>query len=224
MTQLSLRIRLLVTLAATMPGAIAATVSPSAAADFPSIQASTPASTPRATVRGAAVSAPASAPALVPGLDDNRVQMVVASQDLVKTLEVLSEQTQLKFSMSKGLKGTTSRLRIDGTGRAALDAVANQVGAVWWWNGAEVRLAPRNDIVTKSLKARDIDYVVLTAREMGLPMDLLSISRPSGRQTVRVSGPAGLVTDFEALNEEISGRLSNVSLTKFGRRRLVKLD
>jgi hypothetical protein len=221
MTQLSQRIRLLVTLAATMPGAIAATASASFAADF----AATPGGNPRSTVRSVAVSAPAFVPgSLVPGLDDNRVQMVVASQDLVKTLEVLSEQTQLKFSMSKGLKGTTSRLRIDGTGRAALDAVANQVGAVWWWNGAEVRLAPRNDIVTKSLKARDIDYVVLTAREMGLPMDLLSISKPSGRQNVRVSGPAGLVTDFETLNEEISGRLSNVSLTKFGRRRLVKLD
>jgi type II secretory pathway component GspD/PulD (secretin) len=175
---------------------------------------------PPARTRAAA----AADPALVPGLDDNRVQMVVASQDLTKTLEVLSEQTQLKFSISKGLKGTTSRLRIDGTGRAALDAVANQVGAVWWWNGSEVRLAPRSDIITKSLKARDIEYTVATARELGLPMNLLTISKPSGRQNVRVSGPSGLVSDFETLNEEISTRLSNVSLTKFGRRRLVKLD
>jgi hypothetical protein len=160
----------------------------------------------------------------VPGLDDNRVQMVVAQQDLSKTLEILSEQTQLKFTMSKGLKGTTSRLRIDGTGRAALNAVANQVGAVWWWNGSEVRLAARNDIVSHSVKARDIDYTISTARDMGLPMDMLAISKPSGRQNVRVSGPAGLVADFEALNEEISGRLSNVSLTKFGRRRVVKIE
>jgi hypothetical protein len=160
----------------------------------------------------------------VPGLDDNRVQMVVAQQDLAKTLEILSEQTQLKFTMSKGLKGTTSRLRIDGTGRAAVDAVASQVGAVWWWNGSEVRLAARNDIVSHNVKARDIDYTISSARALGLPMDLLAISKPSGRQNVRVSGPAGLVADFEALNEEISGRLSNVSLTKFGRRRVVKVE
>jgi hypothetical protein len=165
-----------------------------------------------------------SAPGFVPGLDDNRVQMVVAQQDLAKTLEMLSEQTQLKFTVSKGLKGTTSRLRIDGSGRTALDAVANQVGAVWWWNGSEVRLAQRNDIVTHSVKARDIDYTISTAREMGLPMDLLAISKPSGRQNVRISGPAGLVADFETLNEEISGRLSNISMTRFGRRRLVKVE
>jgi hypothetical protein len=165
-----------------------------------------------------------SAPGFVPGLDDNRVQMVVAQQDLAKTLEMLSEQTQLKFTVSKGLKGTTSRLRIDGSGRTALDAVANQVGAVWWWNGSEVRLAQRNDIVTHSVKARDIDYAISTARDMGLPMDLLAISKPSGRQNVRISGPAGLVADFETLNEEISGRLSSISMTRFGRRRLVKVE
>lgn len=166
----------------------------------------------------------AAATPFVTGLDDNRVQMVVAQQDLSKTLEILSEQTQLKFTMSKGLKGTTTRLRIDGTGRTALDAVANQVGAVWWWNGSEVRLAARNDIVSRSIKARDIDYTVTSAREMGLPMDMLAISKPSGRQNVRVSGPSGLVADFETLNEEISGRLSSVSLTKFGRRRVVKIE
>jgi hypothetical protein len=174
-----------------------------------------------------AIAAPVSgtdATPFVAGLDDNRVQMVVAQQDLSKTLEILSEQTQLKFTMSKGLKGTTTRLRIDGTGRAALNAVANQVGAVWWWNGSEVRLAARNDIVSHSVKARDIDYTISTARDMGLPMDMLAISKPSGRQNVKVSGPAGLVADFEALNEEISGRLSNVSLTKFGRRRVVKIE
>jgi hypothetical protein len=160
----------------------------------------------------------------VPGLDDNRVQMVVAQQDLAKTLEILSEQTQLKFTMSKGLKGTTSRLRIDGTGRAALDAVANQVGAIWWWNGSEVRLAARNDTVSHSIKARDIDYAISSARGLGMPMDLLAISKPSGRQNVRVSGPSGLVADFEALNEEISGRLSNINVTRFGRRRVVKVE
>jgi hypothetical protein len=209
MTRPLTRIRLLMILAGCSPYAL--TASTGWAAD-------------QAVARKTASRAAAAEPAFVAGLDDNRVQMVVASQDLTKTLEVLSEQTQLKFTMSKGLKGTTSRLRIDGTGRAALDAVASQVGAVWWWNGSEVRLAPRNDILTKSLKARDIDYVTETARDMGLPIDLLSISKPSGRQNVRVSGPAGLVTDFETLNEEISGRLSSVSLTKFGRRRLVKLD
>jgi hypothetical protein len=168
--------------------------------------------------------AAADATPFVQGLDDNRVQMVVAQQDLAKTLEMLSEQTQLKFTMSKGLKGTTSRLRIDGTGRAALNAVASQVGAVWWWNGAEVRLAPRNDIVSHNIRARDLDTLVSSARDMGLPMDLLAISKASGRQNVRVSGPAGLVADFEALNEEISGRLSSVNMTKFGRRRVVKLE
>jgi hypothetical protein len=173
---------------------------------------------PIATGRGDA------APPFVPGLDDNRVQIVVAQQELTKTLEILSEQTGLKLTASKGLKGSTTRLRIDGTGRAALDAVANQVGAVWWWNGSEVRLAARNDIVSHSVKARDIDYAVSSARALGLPMDMLAISKPSGRQNVRVSGPAGLVADFEALNEEISGRLSNVSLTKFGRRRVVKVE
>jgi hypothetical protein len=164
------------------------------------------------------------ATAFVAGLDDNRIQMVVAQQDLAKTLEILSEQTGLKFTASKGLKGTTSRLRIDGTGRAALNAVANQVGAVWWWNGSEIRLAARSDIVSHSVKARDIDYAVSSARAIGLPMDMLAISKPSGRQNVRVSGPAGLVADFEALNEELSGRLSNVNLTKFGRRRVVKVE
>jgi hypothetical protein len=167
---------------------------------------------------------PGQIPGPIPGLDDNRVQMVVAQQDLAKTLEILSEQTQLKFTMSKGLKGTTSRLRIDGTGRLAIDAVASQVGAVWWWNGSEVRLAARNDIVSHSVKARDIEYTISSARALGLPMELLAISKPSGRQNVKVSGPAGLVADFEALNEEISGRLSNVSVTKFGRRRVVKVE
>jgi hypothetical protein len=166
----------------------------------------------------------ADAVSFVPGLDDNRVQMVVAQQDLAKTLEILSEQTQLKFTMSKGLKGTTSRLRIDGTGRAALDAVTNQAGAIWWWNGSDIRLAARYDTVSHSIKARDIDYTISSARSLGLPMDMLAISKPSGRQNVRVSGPSGLVADFEALNEEISGRLSNVSVTKFGRRRVVKVE
>jgi hypothetical protein len=160
----------------------------------------------------------------VPGLDDNRVQMVVAQQDLSRTLEMLSEQTQLKFTMSKGLKGTTSRLRIDGTGRAALNAVASQAGAVWWWNGSEVRLAPRSDTVSRNIKARDLDALVSSARDIGLPIDLLAISKASGRQNVRVSGPAGLVADFEALNEDVSGRLSSVNMTKFGRRRVVKLE
>jgi hypothetical protein len=162
--------------------------------------------------------------AYVPGLDDNRVQIIVASQDLTKTLEVLSEQTQLKFVAAKGLKGTTSRLRIDGSGRTALDAVANQVGAVWWWNGSEVRLAPRSDTVSRSIKARDIDLALDTARGVGLPVELLTISKPSIGQTVRISGPTALVSDFETINDEISGRLSTVSLTKFGRRRVVKLE
>jgi hypothetical protein len=174
-------------------------------------------SRPRATVA-------ANDPAFVPGLDDNRVQIVVAQQELSKTLEILSEQTQLKFTMSKGLKGTTSRLRIDGTGRMALNAVASQVGAVWWWNGSEVRLAPRNDTVTHNIRARDLEATLSAARDAGLPMDLLAISKPSARQNVKVSGPAGLVADFEALNEEISGRLANVNLTKFGRRRVVKME
>ena len=161
----------------------------------------------------------------VPGLDDYRVQMVVAQQDLTKTLEILSEQTQLRITVSKGLKGTTARLRIDGTGRVALNAIANQVGAVWWWNGSEVRLAARNDTVTQSFKARDIESAIRAARDLGMPIDLLTISKPSVvRQNVRVSGPAGLVTDFEALNEEISGRLANINVTKFGRRRVVKIE
>jgi hypothetical protein len=164
------------------------------------------------------------APAFVPGLDDVRVQMLVSQQSLTKTLEVISEQTQLKITVSKGLAASTSRLRIDGTGRMALDAVANQAGAIWWWNGSEVRMVPRNDIVAHSVKARDIDYAVATARQMGLPMDMVVVSKPSGRQTVRISGPAGLLADFEALNDEIGGRLSNVSVTKFGKRRVVKLE
>jgi hypothetical protein len=150
--------------------------------------------------------------------------MLVSQQSLTKTLEVISEQTQLKITVSKGLAANTSRLRIDGTGRMALDAVANQAGAIWWWNGSEVRMVPRNDIVAHSVKARDIDYAVATARQMGLPMDMVVVSKPSGRQTVRISGPAGLLADFEALNDEIGGRLSNVSVTKFGKRRVVKLE
>jgi hypothetical protein len=160
----------------------------------------------------------------VPGLDDTRIQMVVAQQDLIKTLEMLSEQTQLKITVSKGLKGVTSRLRLDGTGRAALNAVADQAGAIWWWNGSEIRLAARNDIVSQTAKGRDVAQAAAAARDLGLPMDLITISRATGSQNVRITGPSGLVTDFAALNDDIYAQMSSINLTKFGKRRTMKLD
>jgi hypothetical protein len=160
----------------------------------------------------------------VPGLDDTRIQMVVAQQDLIRTLEMLSEQTRLKITVSKGLKGTTSRLRIDGTGRAALNAVADQAGAIWWWNGSEIRLAARNDMASQTVKGRDIAQAAAAGRDLGLPMDLITISRATGSQNVKITGPAGLVADFAALNEDVYSQMSSINLTKFGKRRTLKLD
>jgi hypothetical protein len=160
----------------------------------------------------------------IPGLDDQAIRMVLAQQDLSKTLEILSEQTQLKITISKGLTGTVSRLNLDGTARAALDAICDQVGAIWWWNGNEIRLAARNDIATRTIKSYDLDHTINVAKRSGLPVDLIAISRSGNSNTVRISGPSGLLTEFEGVNDDVGGQNNVIHMTRFGKRRTVRLE
>lgn len=156
-------------------------------------------------------------------LDTKPIEMTILQMDLLKALELLSEQAQVKITLAKGLTGQVSNLRIYGSLRTALDEISEKVGAVWWWNGSEIRMAHRADVTTRTMNIRAYDQLMATAREIGFPLELLTVTRVAGK-SLRVSGPTGILGDFEALNEEVNKQLRHITIIGYGRRKSVTVD
>jgi hypothetical protein len=147
------------------------------------------------------------------------VDVRVIKQELPQVLQALAEQAGVRVTTGKGLSRTVTNLHLRGTAREALDALAEQIGAIWWWSGNDVRMIDRTDLVTKTLKGRDFEQTLDAARSLGLPVELLATNRADVPGIVRITGPSGLVSEVETLAQDISEQVGRIHVTRFGRRR-----
>ncbi len=151
------------------------------------------------------------------------VDLRVLKQELPQVLQALAEQSGVRVTLSKGLASTVTNLHLQGSMRDALDSLAERINAVWWWTGSDVKMVDRSDIVTKTVKTREIDATMNTARSLGMPVDLVTAQRAEVSGIVRITGPSGLVAEIETLAQDVADQVSRVHVTKFGKRRLANV-
>lgn len=147
------------------------------------------------------------------------IEIRVLRQDLQQVLQGFAEQAGVRVTLGKGLAKTVTDLRLSGTASQALDTLAEHIGAVWWWSGTDVRMVDRTDLVTKTLKSRDIDQTLSAARSLGIPVDLVSTQKADVPGIIRLTGPSGLVAELETLAQDVAEQDGKVHVTRYGRRR-----
>jgi hypothetical protein len=145
------------------------------------------------------------------------VELRILRQDLPQVLQSLAEQGGFKVTVGKGLSRPVNDLHLKGEARAALDQLAEKVGAVWWWTGSDIRFIDKAEQVTKTLKGRDLDLTLDSARSLGIPVDLVVIQRSDIPGLVRITAPAAIVEDLEALAKDVAEQVNRIP--RYGRRR-----
>jgi hypothetical protein len=148
------------------------------------------------------------------------IELRVLKQDLPQVVQGLAEQAGVRVTLGKGLSKTVTNLHLSGSAAEALDKLSEHVGAVWWWSGSDVRMVDRTDLVTRTLKTRDIDQTLSAARSLGVPTDLLATAKADVPGIVRITGPSGLVAELETLAKDVAEQDSKVHVTRYGRRRI----
>jgi hypothetical protein len=154
-----------------------------------------------------------------PAVLSRSIDIRVLKQDLQQVAQTFAEQAGLQVTLGKGLSRTISNVHLTGSAAQALDVLAEHVGAVWWWTGTNVRMVDRSDLVTKTIKRRDIDQMLATAKSLGVPVDLLTTQKADTQGIVRVTGPSGLVAELEALVQDIAETDGKIHVTRYGKRR-----
>jgi hypothetical protein len=147
------------------------------------------------------------------------IELRVLKQDLPQVVQGLAEQAGVRVTLGKGLTKTVTNLHLSGSASEALDKLSEHIGAVWWWSGTDVRLVDRTDLVTRTLKTRDIEQTLSAARSLGVPTDLVATAKADVPGIVRITGPSGLVAELETLAKDVAEQDSKVNVTRYGRRR-----
>jgi hypothetical protein len=147
------------------------------------------------------------------------VDVRVLRQELSQVLQSVAEQAGFKVTLSKGLTRPLTDLHLKGEARAALDQLADVSGAVWWWTGSDIRFVDRAEQITRTLKGRDLELTLESARTLGIPIDLVTVQRSDVPGLVRVTAPAAIVEDLETLAKDVAEQVNKIQVTRYGRRR-----
>jgi hypothetical protein len=156
---------------------------------------------------------------IAPAALSKPVEVRVLRQDLTQVLQSVAEQAGFKVTVGKGLSRPINDLHLKGEARAALDQLAETVGAVWWWTGSDIRFVDKAEQITKTLKGRDLDLTLDSARAMGIPVDLVTVQRSDVPGLVRITAPSVIVDELETLAKDVADQVNRIQVTRYGRRR-----
>jgi hypothetical protein len=148
-----------------------------------------------------------------------QVDLRVLRQELPQVLQAVAEQAGFKVTLGKGVSRPINDLHLKGEARAALDQLAERAGAVWWWTGSDIRFVDKSEQITKTLKGRDLDLTLDAARDLGIPVDLVTVQRSDVPGLVRITAPSAIVEDLELLAKDVAEQVNRIQVTRYGRRR-----
>jgi len=145
------------------------------------------------------------------------VDLSVLRQPLAQLVNLLVEQAGSTAVIDEGVNPTIENIGLSGTLGSALDALGRRADLVWWWNGAEIRIAARSSNTTRSVEFPGGDALKREAAALCLPADVVTFRGARVGGLVRLTGPRAAVSEIADLADRLRERYGRVTLTRYGR-------
>lgn len=142
--------------------------------------------------------------------------------DIRDVLQEMMQRVQVPAIAADGVSGRVSLLDPDSSLQDALDAIAGQSNAIWWFDGGAIHLEPADSLDSRLIPLDGISPEDLQRemQETGLAQRRFPL-RP-GRDTLRVIGPRGYTDAVADLASHMAARRKAAQDPQGGTLRIIR--